>query len=223
MSTSPQLLRLMQLASPALPVGAFAYSQGLEWAIEQGLNNESEIAGWIFGIMETTVSCLDVPVLLRLYKAWKSGRSIEVEKWSAFLYASRETKELRLEELQTAGALARLLSDLGFAEARSWIIHQRRTYCNMLALAGVRWDIDPEELCSAYLWSWVENRVSSAIKAVPLGQTAGQRILSDAACKIPELVRMGLKLEDQEIGGTAFGQMMASAFHETQKTRLFRS
>lgn len=223
MSSSPQLLRLMQLASPALPVGGFAYSQGMEWAVENGLDNESLIADWVSGLMETTLAGLDVPVLKRLHEAWNEGNHEAVEKWSAFLYASRETCELRLEELQTAGALAKLLNDLEITDAVKWIRHPRRTYCNMLALAGSRWNIDIAELCSAYLWSWMENRVAAAIKSVPLGQTAGQRILSSAVATIPVCVRSGLELEDSEIGGTSFGQVMASALHESQRTRLFRS
>lgn len=223
MNGDTQLLRLMQLASPALPVGGFAYSQGMEWAVEHGVDTEDLISDWIFGIMETSLSCLDLPVMKRLYDAWRRKDSLSIEKWSSFLYASRETAELRLEEEQTASALAKLLNDLNFEEASGWIRHPRRTYCNMLAMAGSGWDIDFNQLASVYLWSWTENRVAAAIKAVPLGQTAGQRILSMAVVRIPECVRLGISIEDSEIGGTSFGQVMASALHETQRTRLFRS
>lgn len=222
MRTSPQLLRLMQLASPALPVGAFAYSQGLEWAVENGMDDGKQVEAWITGIMETSLARLDVPVLLRLHRAWSDAER-DVMKWSAMLYASRETRELRLEEHQTAGALARLLRDLGILEAKPWITHPKRTFCALFALAGARWGIDPQALCAAYLWAWTENQVAAAIKLVPLGQTAGQLILSNAAQRIPDLIDLGSRLEEWEIGGMAPGQVMASALHETQNTRLFRS
>lgn len=223
MSLSPQLLRLMQLASPALPTGAFAYSQGLEWAVENGLDDSGQAEAWITGIMRTSLARLDIPHLLRLYRAWAVNDEHEVLKWSALLYASRETRELRLEEHQTAGALARLLRDLEIPEAEAWITHPRRTFCAMFSLAGARWDIKPEELCAGYLWTWAENQVAAAIKVIPLGQTAGQKIMSRMAQLIPEMVTLGSALSDDEIGGTAPGQVMASALHETQRTRLFRS
>jgi urease accessory protein len=223
MSASMQLLRLMQLASPCLPVGAYAYSQGLEWAAADGVDSEAAVREWIFGIMEHGPARLDLPVLVRLCAAWKRDDEVEVVRWSSRLLAARETVELRAEEHQTGGALARLLRDLGMAAAAPWTTHPRRTYGALLALAGTRWGIDPGELCAAQLWAWAENQVAAAIKLVPLGQTVGQRILSEAAGRIPGLVDGALALEDWEIGGACFGQMLASSLHETQRTRLFRS
>jgi len=223
MTVSPQLLRLMQLTSPALPVGAFAYSQGLERAVEQGVRSEAAAASWIFGIMENGMAFLDVPLLARMHRAWKGTEKDAVRHWSARLLASRETAELRLEDMQTAAALARLLRDLGLPEATPWITLPQRTYCALFALAGAHWSIETGELCAALLYAWAENQVAAAIKLVPLGQTAGQRMLSEAANRIPGLVELGLALPDDEVGGTAPGQVMASALHETQRTRLFRS
>ena len=223
MSASPQLLRLMQLASPTLPVGAFAYSQGLEWAVENGLDSETKVASWIFGVMETTLARLDVPVMARLHEAWINNDEARILKWSSHLYASRETAELRAEENQTGGALARLLRDLDIEQAATWVSHPKRTFATLFTLAGTCWEMATDDLCAAYLWSWTENQVAAAIKTVPLGQTAGQRIMSEAAQLIPDHVTRGLALEEWEIGGTAPGQIMASALHETQRTRLFRS
>ncbi len=217
------LVHLMRLVSPSLPVGTFAYSQGLEWAAASGMDSEDKTRAWIFGILEHSLARLDVPVLARLRAAWETGGDAALRHWTAVLFASRETAELRAEELQTAGALARLLRDLGVTRAAPWLTHPRRTYCLLFALAGAHWGIGARELCCGYLWSWAENQILAAIKAVPLGQTAGQRMASLLAARIPELVEAGLGLGDEEIGGAAPGQIMASALHETQRTRLFRS
>ncbi|EGB14644.1 Urease accessory protein UreF [Pseudodesulfovibrio mercurii] len=223
MRPSPQLLRLLQLASPALPVGAFAYSQGLEWGAEHGLEDEAAAASWIFGVMEHGPARLDLPCLIRMHRAWLDDDEAEVRRWSARLLASRETAELRQEELQTGAALARLLRDLDLDEAGAWTTFPRRTFAALFALAGARWGIETGDLSAALLFAWAENQAAAAIKLVPLGQTSGQRILSGAAGLIPGLVELALELPDAEVGGTAPGQVMASALHEIQRTRLFRS
>ncbi|WP_419788400.1 urease accessory protein UreF [Pseudodesulfovibrio sp.] len=220
---SPQLLRLMQLASPALPVGAFAYSQGLEHGVDLGVQDEAAVTSWIFGVMEHGLARLDVPLLARLHRAWLVGDLDAVKRWSAVLLASRETMELRGEEAQTAASLARLLRDLGIAEAGEWTVFPKRTFCALFALAGARWDIPTDALCSALVYAWTENQVAAALKLVSMGQTGGQRILSEAAVRIPALIETGLALADEEIGGTVPGQVLASSLHETQHTRLFRS
>jgi urease accessory protein len=218
-----RLLRLLHLASPALPVGAFAYSQGLEWAAAHGLTAEDQALDWIAGILEASLARVDVPLLARLRAAWERGDREALLHWSGVLRASRETAELRAEEANTAGALARLLRDLGIPEAGEWTAHPQRTYCLLLALAGARWDLPAPDLCRAYLWAWAENQVLAAIKTVPLGQTAGQRLLLALAERIEAAVDTGLSLGDADIGGAAPGQILASMHHETQGTRLFRS
>lgn len=223
MSTGLRLLRLLHLASPALPVGAFAYSQGLEWAAAHGLDAEDKALDWIAGILESSLARVDVPLLVRLHAGWEHGDREALLRWSAVLRASRETAELRAEEANTASALARLLRDLGIPEAGEWTAHPQRTYCLLLALAGARWGLPAPDLCRAYLWAWAENQVLAAIKTVPLGQTAGQRLLLTLAERIEAAVDTGLALADEDIGGAAPGQILASMRHETQGTRLFRS
>lgn len=223
-SVNVSLLRLMQLVSPALPVGAYAYSQGLEHAVCAGwVRDEATAAEWIGGLLEHALCRLDAPVLSRLHAAWMAEDGEQVEYWAAFLHASRESEELQAEDRQLGGALARLLTDLELGEARPWISHPCRSFAVLFALAGARWGIPTKDTLAGYLWAWAENQVAAAIKLVPLGQTAGQRILSRMLQRIPFAVERASGFGDEDIGFFTPGLSIASAAHETQYSRLFRS
>lgn len=218
------LLHLIRLASPALPVGAYAYSQGLESAVDKGMiKNEADVAEWIEGLLDHTMLYVDVPLFARLYTAWQNKDSESVCNLSSVLQAHRESAELLAEDKQLGIALARLLSELGICEATPWMAASYTTYAALFSLASVRWNILLNEAISGYLWSWCESQVAAAIKLVPLGQTAGQRILCGLINKIPKVVESGLAVEDHDIGFSAPGLGIFSALHETQYSRLFRS
>jgi len=224
MTGPPALTRLLHLASPALPVGAYAYSRGLEWAACAGLlPDAAAVRDWILGLLERSLARLDVPVLCRLHAAFAEEDEAGAAAWNDFLYASRETNEARLEDSQTGRALARLLADLGLAEAEPWKRNPRATFAGLFALAAARWEIARADACVGYLFAWAENQLAAALKLGCLGQSAGQRILYDAGGLIPGLVSLGAALADGDIGSLTPGQAMASALHETQETRLFRS
>jgi urease accessory protein len=221
---APALLRLLQLASPALPVGAFAYSQGLEWAVHAGwVRDEAGTAEWIEGLLQHTLARLDVPILARLHRAFVQGDSDAVDQWSKFLYASRETAELRAESRQIGQAAARLLVDLNIAAARAWTAAPHASFVTLFALAASHWGIPVSAAANAYLWTWTENQTAAAVKLVPLGQTAGQRLLGRAIALIPGAVHAGFALDDDAIGALTPGLALASSLHETQYSRLFRS
>jgi urease accessory protein len=218
------LLRLLQLVSPALPVGAYAYSQGLEPAVAAGwVRDEDSLRDWLFGVLEHSLCRLDLPVLDRLHRAWASHDAAAVEHWAAFLAAMRESAELQAEDRHLGLALARLLAGLDIAEAGDWAAHPDVSWPVMFALAAARWEIPFAQARCGYLWAWCENQVAAAIKLMPLGQTAGQRILSDCAQRIPALLARHAERADAEIGQMSPGLAIASARHETQYTRLFRS
>ena len=204
------LVRLLQLASPTLPVGAYSYSQGLEAAIDANIVFDSSSAEtWIGDVLEFSVARMEAQVL-RLQIAAPS------QETNDFFVATRETAELRAETLQMGQALARLLKDLSID-----VPIDQPAYPTAYALAVRHWAIDPREATTAYLWSWLENQVMGAVKAVPLGQTAGQKILLSLGDRLSELA--GLEIPQQHWTNFTPGLACLSSRHETQYSRLFRS
>lgn len=217
-------LRLYQLVSPSLPVGAFTYSQGLEWAIEKGWVCSAEtLSDWLSAQMTGTLATLELPILRQLQTSLAKGDSDSVKYWCDFMVASRETKELRQEERQRGIAFARLLPQLGIELDDTLQQRVKQTQLMAFALAAVNWHIDSEKLCGAYVWGWLENTVMSGVKLVPLGQSAGQKMLFALAEQIPAIVELSAHWPLEDIGSFTPAQVIASSRHETQYTRLFRS
>ena len=218
------LLRLLQLASPTLPIGGFTYSQGLEWAVEAGwVEDVQGLSDWLDGLIEDGLALLDLPILVRLRAACDRQDTGALSAWGQRLLAARETEELRTEERQRARALIILLQDLGLEEASRWREVLRHCQAAPFALATVRWGIPTRDTLLGYAWSWLENQVAAAVKLVPLGQTDGQRVQLSLAERLPAVVERAIRLDDDAIGAGAPALAIASARHETQYTRLFRS
>jgi len=224
MVTNLSLLRLLQLVSPGLPIGMYSYSQGLESAVNDGWIVTADDAGaWLNGLLAEGLARVDAPVLACLYDAWQQDDHHAVDHWSQTLIACRETAELRSEDRQTGQALARLLDKLEITEAQAWLRRPDATLATLFSLAAVRWQITKTDAIAGYLWGWLENQVLCAVKLVPLGQVAGQKLLMQLAAQLPELVQQAITISDDEIGGSVFGLALASSRHEMQYSRLFRS
>jgi urease accessory protein len=218
------MLRLWQLISPALPIGAYSYSQGLEYATEAGwVGDEHSAAQWIVGLLKNNLGHLDVPIFARIYAAFESKDHESAGYWNDFALASRESLELKNEDLHLGQALYSLLTQLGANTTLAWPNTKPVGFLTMFALAAVHWRIPKKAAAMGLLWTWCENQVAAAIKSIPLGQTAGQRILSQALNVIPGVVDGGFKLQDDDIGALSPAFAIGSALHETQYTRLFRS
>ena len=208
------LVRLLQLASPTLPVGAYSYSQGLEAAIEAGYVRYAETAQrWIGDVLELSVARMEAQVLRAMIGEMSAAQRQELND---FFVATRETAELRAETLQMGQALAKLMRELGLS-----VSIENPSFPTAFALAVRHWKIEPREAVIAYLWSWLENQVMAAVKAVPLGQTAGQKILLSLGERLGELA--DLDLPEPSWCNLAPGLAYLSARHETQYSRLFRS
>ena len=218
------LLRLFQLSSAALPIGAFAYSQGLEQTVALGdVSDRDSALAWISGMLERSVLRLDVPVFARLYRAFTAQDGASARRWNDYLFAARGSAELRAEERQVGSALARLLFREGVAAAEPWVSDPRVTLACSFALASVAWQAPVAEASLSYIFAWAEAQVGAATRLIPLGQTDAQRalglLLERAAAGSPA----ALTRADDELSSTTPGQLLLSALHETQYSRLFRS
>lgn len=212
------LLRLLWLASPALPVGGFSYSEGLEAAVEAGLVHDEFSAGhWIVQQLQASLARSDLAVVVAAVDARRAGAAARIEQLDAWVRQTRETGELRQQSEQMGRSLGEWQRTLGAPPPAE------RTYPVAFALAAAGSAASTREIALAFAFAWAENMVQSAIKAVPLGQGAGQRILARLAQAIPAAVDQATSLDDA--GRQAFTPMLAilSARHETQYSRLFRS
>lgn len=221
------LARLLQLASPALPIGAYTYSQGLEWAVESGaVKDEAGASKWIADQLEWNLGRCEAPLLVRMLEAWRVGAHDAAIELDAEYLATRETAELRAETLQMGYSMKRLLHELGdFSPPLldAIAISPAPTLACVWTCAAAQWEIPAGEALTAWLWSWAENQTLAALKAVPLGQAAGQRLLQEIGRRLPGVVGRALTLADTDYSNFAPGFAIACCNHETQYTRLFRS
>jgi urease accessory protein len=218
------LLRILQFSSPTLPIGAFAYSQGLEQAVELGfVRDEAAALAWIAGLAQNALARLDVPVFGELYRAWQRADVERVLELSDFLQACRESSEILAEDRSLGAALARVLSALDVPHAERLTVEPRVTLAALSSLSAVHFRLPLESAALGYLFAWCENQVAAACRLVPLGHIAGQRVLSRLLVELPDAVRSGLALSLENAGFSAPGQAIASALHETAYCRLFRS
>jgi len=221
------LSRLLQLTSPTLPVGAYSYSQGLESAIECGdVFDAASAQNWIGEVLLINFVHFELPVLARLYQAWSQQDETAIQHWDAFYRAGRDTAEFFAESSQMANALLRLQKDLAeWPDETLLICHRLQTpvFPTLYAASAWHWNINIKDALHGYSFSWLENQISAAIKTIPLGQVAGQRLISVLAADLPNLIDQALAIEDEDISNFCPALSISSCHHETQYSRLFRS
>jgi urease accessory protein len=227
MTTAPSaLVSLLWLASPALPVGGFSYSEGLEAAVEHGLvTDEAQAGAWLVDQLLLGLASSELPLLAQAIEAWRAGDATALQALNRWWLATRESAELRQQTEQ----MGRSMSD--------WL-RQREAPASALAIvAGMQpptWPIawalgaslssaTAADALQAFAFGWAENAVQAAVRAVPLGQSAGQRILAALAAQIPAAVAHALALPAAERQAFLPGLALLSARHEHQYSRLFRS
>jgi urease accessory protein len=221
------LLQLIWLASPALPIGGFSYSEvleaGVEWA---GVATESIASDWLLDQLQLALTRSDLPVVTQAIPAWQHGDVARLQQLNDWVLHTRESAELRQQTVQMGRSLVEWLR-LHHADAQDQFAHAlgdtAPTYPIAFAFAGARTGASVHDVGLAFAFGWAENMVAAAVKSVPLGQSAGQRILARLSTAIPDAVTRALAQSDDD--RQAFTPMLAilSARHETQYSRLFRS
>jgi urease accessory protein len=218
--TEPALLRLLQLSSSTLPVGGYAFSQGMESAVEAGwLPDAQATSHWLQQQLLYSLARVDIPLLLRLHRTIGNGESVDY--FNAYVLACRETAELRQTDTAMGQALTKLLTVL---EVPMPITAKGQTsFVTAFAAAASHWQISERSCCYGFLWSWLENQVAAATKLVPLGQTAAQTLLGELMPVIEETIEIGVTVTDEDIGASLPALALSSCQHEHQYSRLFRS
>lgn len=226
---SAGLLQLLWLASPALPVGGFSYSEGLEAAVDSGhVHGEASATTWLLDQLHLGLARSDLAVVAQAIPAWRANDLTRITELNQWVLHTRETQEFRLQAEQMGRSLqewSHTLGDLGngiFEQLKSAQL-ETPTYPVAMACAMARSDARIQDALLTYGFAWAENMVQAAIKSVPLGQSAGQRMLAQFAQAMPAAVEHALGLTDTT--RQAFAPLLAilSAQHETQYSRLFRS
>jgi urease accessory protein len=214
----------MQLSSSSLPVGSFTWSQGLEWATEAGwVTTAAEFERWQIQQMEQSFFCTDLPLFIRLYRACEHHDLAAAKRWTAYLLACRETRELREEERNRGAAFTRLIKSWEPDCPQAWLpLFMQSQLCGM-AWLGVRWEIPPRELILSLGYSWIESAVMAGVKLVPFGQQAAQLLIITLSERFAAGFEQALQRNDDELGAATPLSAIASARHETQYSRLFRS
>lgn len=220
------LLQLMWLASPALPIGGFSYSEGLEAAVDTArVTTEAEAADWLLDQLELSLARGDLAAVAPAIPAWRAADVSRIAALNTWVLQTRESSELRAQTEQMGRSLLEWLRNHTTASASQieLLAGLQPTYPLAFALAASATSAPVRECLLAYAFGWAENMVQAAIKSVPLGQSAGQRILSALTAAIPAAIDHALSAPDH--ARQAFSPMLAilSAQHEVQYSRLFRS
>lgn len=219
-----QVLNLLQLVSPALPVGAYTYSEGLETLVEWGtISNNHTLKHWLEQELSYGAIRTEAAVMLRAYRATVLSDKKALIYWNNWLSAARETSELRASSWQMGQSLMRLLLAIKPVETQSIWLEGECNYAISLGIAAALEQIAPKPLILGYLHSWATNLITAGVKLIPLGQTAGQILLHELHANISDAATEIINLQDDELSSCSWGLSLASMAHETQYTRLFRS
>jgi urease accessory protein len=225
------LARLLQLSSQALPIGGYSHSQGLESAIEAGVVcDEASLLRWITDVCEYCMRGFEIPCLLAMAAAWDSGDAARAAELNEDFLATRESAELRASAVQMGYSLRALLCVLPDMPAGTMdalrSMHEPSLPC-VWSAASTAWRIEPTESVVGYTWNWAENQVLAAMKAMPVGQSAGQRVLLDLGRRIAHMaesvVEVAAVQPPERCANFAPGLAILCSQHESQYSRLFRS
>lgn len=225
------LIRLLQLSSVSLPVGGYAFSQGMEYAIDRGwIRNSHQVNQWVSEQLMFSLACTDLPLLrLNMLAMEQMDNPMEeheevwlrLQELNDLALACRETKELRLTDTAMGEALGRLLRNLDMRVPFSK--SEDVSFVSLFAFAANQWQISYRSAATGFVWSWLENQIAAATKLVPLGQTQAQQLLTELQSQLVEAIDKADTITEQQIGNGLPALSIASARHEHMYSRLFRS
>ena len=220
-------LQCLRLASPGLPIGAYSYSQGLETAIDLGqIHDRASAEHWLRGLLVGPVSRYDAPMLARAHRASAANDAPALVALNQTLLASRDSREQRQESVQMGYSLRQLLAALPETASQplpAALQDGELAFLLAYGWAGCRLGLDAATVVQAYLWVWLENQVMVLMKALPMGQTAGQQLMSALLPALAAASEQALTLPDARLSAFAPMQSWMALRHETQYSRLFRS
>lgn len=218
------LLNLLQLASPTLPLGAYCYSEGLEYLCQEHISNAQQLTQWLTQELHYGAIRIEAALMIRGYRYAQNFERLEY--WNHWLTAHKETKELRQQSGQMGKSLLDLMLNLSPNPVLQRIKQQRQTpihYALMFGVAAAHWQIPLESILLAFLQSWASNLITAGVKLIPLGQTAGQQVLMNTHQVIVQASQLISDLADDQLYCCSLGLGLASMNHESQYSRLFRS
>lgn len=223
-TTDRSLLHLMQLSSVSLPVGGYSFSQGLETAIDCGwVKNAEQVHEWLRVQLQQSLAHVDLPILRLVLSACDHKEWLYISHCNDLALACRETHELHLTDAAMGKALLRLMNSLNIPIPKPLTEQSEFSFVVLFAIACHHWQINFSLAAQGYGWSWLENQVAAATKLVPLGQTQSQQLLLKLQLFIPEAIDHSINIDEWQIGAGLPALAIASADHETQYSRLFRS
>jgi urease accessory protein len=232
------LARLLQLSSQALPIGGYSHSQGLEAAIDQRVvTDENSSLRWIADVLEFSMKSFEIPSMLCMAAAWARGEPAAIAALNEDFLSTRESAEIRAAAVQmgfSLRALVCMLPDLPTGTIDTLRAMREPSLPCVWSATTTAWQIEARDSVMGYLWTWAENQVLVAVKTVPIGQSAGQRVLLAMGSRIADLAAglqpggtgtdgIGENSGDDDYSNFSPGLAILSAQHETQYSRLFRS
>jgi urease accessory protein len=218
------LLRLLQMVSGQFPIGAFAYSGGLEAAVACGwVADDRSLEQWLAGLGEHGLGSLDLPVLHAAHRAWSAGQVDEAYRLAALLCAQRESAELLAQEQRLGRTFSKALETLEVPRAAQFGAFAKVSYVVAFALGAAHFAVSRSTALLGFGYAWCEQQVTAATRLLPMGHAAAQRVLTGLLARVPAWAERACSVPVEEVGQLCPGLALASAWHETQYSRLFLS
>ena len=221
------MMNMLRLSSQSLPTGAFSYSQGMEWLVDtKRIQDEETVHQWIASILYGPYANYELPILRTMLEAWKNSDHQILAELNQDYLITRETSEIQKETLQMGYALKGVIHEMSIISSHSTEFLMQLEYVTFplgFSFCSFITDLSVEEMLTSHVWSFIENQILVAIKVVPLGQNAGQRLLNRLIPVGEESIRQSMTLSPDDWSNFSPLQAIASAKHETQYSRLFRS